>query len=55
MIINTTNSFFEPKFHGCFEYFVDENRASDEPLYTEKRLYSADFGVVVARRIDDEN
>ena len=55
MIINTTNSFFEPNFHGCFEYFVDENRASDEPLYTEKRLYSADFGVVVARRIDDEN
>lgn len=54
MIINTTNSFFEPEIHGCFEYFIDENCASDEPLYTKKRLCSAGFGVVVARRIDDE-
>lgn len=54
MIINTANSFFEPEIHGCFEYFIDENCASDEPLYTKKRLCSAGFGVVVARRIDDE-
>ena len=54
MIINTTNQIFEPKIQGKFEYFVDENRASDKPLYTKNRLYSADFGVVVARRIVDE-
>lgn len=54
MIINTTNRSFSPKFPGLFEYFIDENRASYKPLYTKKRLYSADFGVVVARRIDDE-
>lgn len=54
MIINTTNSFFETEIRGCFEYFIDENRASDEPMYTKKRLCSAGFGVVVARRIDDE-
>ena len=55
MIINTTNQIFEPKIQGKFEYFVDENRASDKPLYTKNRLYSADFGVVIARRIVDEN
>ena len=54
MIINTTNNFFDPKIFGDFEYFIDENRASAEPLYTKKWLNSADFGVIVARRIDDE-
>lgn len=54
MIINTTNCFFEPKIRGFFEYFIDKNRASEEPLYTKNRLCSAVFGVVVARRIDDE-
>ncbi|MGN0670748.1 MAG: alpha-amylase family glycosyl hydrolase, partial [Oscillospiraceae bacterium] len=54
MLINTSNSSFEPKIQGYFEYFIDENCASDKPLYTKKRLCSADFGVVVARRIDDE-
>ncbi len=54
MIINTTNCRFNTNFDGIFEYFIDENSASNEPLYTKKRLYSADFGVIVARRIDDE-
>ena len=54
MIINTNNCRFTANLQGVFEYFIDENRASDKPLYTKKRLYSAEFGVVVARRIDDE-
>lgn len=54
MIINTANCQFNTDLHGNFEYIIDEKRASDEPLYTKNRLYSADFGVVVARRIDDE-
>lgn len=54
MIINTENKFFEADLSGYFEYYIDENRASDKPLYTKNRLYSADFGVVVARRIEDE-
>lgn len=54
MLINTKNEIFEPKICGNFEYYIDENRASAEPIYTKNRLYSADFGVVVARRICDE-
>lgn len=54
MIINTNNCRFTANLQGVFEYFIDENRASDKPLYTKNRLYSAEFGVVVARRIDDE-
>lgn len=54
MIINTNNCRFTANLQGVFEYFIDEYRASDKPLYTKNRLYSAEFGVVVARRIDDE-
>ena len=54
MIINTNNCRFTANLQGVFEYFIDENRASDKPLYTKNRLYSEEFGVVVARRIDDE-
>ena len=54
MIINTANHQFSADISGFFEYFIDENNASDKPLYSRNRLYSAGFGVVVARRIDDE-
>lgn len=54
MIINTTNQCFSADISGFFEYFIDENNASDKPLYSRNWLYSAAFGVVVARRIDDE-
>ena len=54
MIINIANCPFSANLQGVFEYFIDEKCASDKPIYTKKRLYSADFGVVVARRIDDE-
>ena len=54
MIINTANNPFCADISGIFEYFIDETNSSDKPIYSDKRLYSAGFGVVVARRIDDE-
>ncbi len=54
MIINTANNPFCSEYIGNYEYFIDETNSSDKPIYTDKRLYSAAFGVVVARRIDDE-
>lgn len=54
MIINTANCLFIADLCGEYEYFIDETNSSDKPLYSDKRLYSAGFGVVVARRIDDE-
>lgn len=54
MIINTANNPFCADIYGIFEYFIDETNSSDKPIYSDKRLYSAGFGVVVARRIDDE-
>lgn len=54
MIINTANNSFCSEYLGHYEYFIDETNSSDSPIYTDKRLYSAGFGVVVARRLDDE-
>ena len=54
MIINTANCSFSADPCGEYEYFIDETNSSDKPLYSEKRLYSAGFGVVVARRKIDE-
>lgn len=54
MIINPTNQKYLADYCGDFEIFIDEKNASDKPLYVKKRLCSAGFGVVVARRIDDE-
>lgn len=54
MIINPDNQKYLADFIGNFEIFIDENNASDKPLYVKKRLCSTGFGVVVARRIDDE-
>lgn len=54
MIINPDNKKYFADFTGDFEIFIDEKNASDKPLYMKNRLCSAGFGVVVARRIDDE-
>ncbi len=54
MIINSADQKYLADFIGNFEIFIDEKNASDEPLHVKKRLCSTGFGVVVARRIDDE-
>ncbi len=54
LLINPTAEMIAAKIDGEFEIFADESRADDKPLYTSKRLYCAEYSILLARRIIDE-
>lgn len=51
ILLNPTGEKFIPNIDGEFEIFVDENKASDEPLFTQKQLCCAEYSVLAARRL----
>lgn len=53
-ILNPTAKAIKPKESGEFEIFADGKRAADMPLYTRKRLFCAEYSILLARRVTDE-
>ena len=54
LIINPTNKNIALDSAEPYEIFINEKFASDNPIYTKKRLCCAGYSVLLARRKTDE-